>query len=97
VKSCDSSVGIALGYGLDERGRRVPFPGGAGKYSRHHRDPIDAGAHPASYAMGTRGSFPGGKAAWREDDHSPPSSAGVKECVELYFHSPIRLHDVVLS
>jgi hypothetical protein len=27
----------------------------------------------------------------------PPSSAEVKEWVELYFHSPIRLHGVVLS
>jgi hypothetical protein len=24
----------------------------------------------------------------READHSPPSCAEVKECVELYFHSP---------
>jgi hypothetical protein len=24
----------------------------------------------------------------READHSPPSSAEVKECVDLYFHSP---------
>jgi hypothetical protein len=24
----------------------------------------------------------------READHSPPSSSGVKECVELYVHSP---------
>jgi hypothetical protein len=32
-----------------------------------------------------------------EFDHSPPSSAKVKECVELYLHSPIRLHGVVLS
>jgi hypothetical protein len=32
-----------------------------------------------------------------EADHSPPPSAEVKECVELYCHSPIRLHDVVLS
>jgi hypothetical protein len=31
-----------------------------------------------------------------EADHSPPSSAEVKEWVELYLHSPIRLHDVVL-
>jgi hypothetical protein len=28
--------------------------------------------------MGTRDSFPGGKAAGRETDHSPPSSAEVK-------------------
>jgi hypothetical protein len=33
----------------------------------------------------------------READHSPPSSAEVKEWVELYLHSSIRLHGVVLS
>jgi hypothetical protein len=32
-----------------------------------------------------------------EADHSPPSSAKVKEWMELYLHSPIRLHGVVLS
>jgi hypothetical protein len=32
-----------------------------------------------------------------EDDHTPPSRAEVKECVELYLYSPIRLHGVVLS
>jgi hypothetical protein len=45
---------------------------------------------------------PGARSLWakwpeREADHSPPSSAGVKECVELYLHSPIRLHGVVFS
>jgi hypothetical protein len=29
-KSRDSSVGIALGYGLDDRGSRVRFPEGLG-------------------------------------------------------------------
>jgi hypothetical protein len=38
--------------------------------------------------MGTRGSFPGVKRPGREADHSPPSSAEVKEWVELYLHSP---------
>jgi hypothetical protein len=33
----------------------------------------------------------------READHSPPSSAEVEECVELYLHSPILLRRVVLS
>jgi hypothetical protein len=33
----------------------------------------------------------------READHSPPSGAEVKEWVELYLHSPVRLHSVVLS
>jgi hypothetical protein len=35
---------------------------------------VPAGAHPAFYPMGIRGSFPGGKA-----DHSSPSSANVKK------------------
>jgi hypothetical protein len=46
--------------------------------------------------MGASGSFPGGKAAGREADHSPSSSAEVKDCVDLYLHSPISLHGVVL-
>jgi hypothetical protein len=58
-----SSVGIALGYGLDERGSTVRFPAGAGNFSLHHRIQNGSGAHPTSYPMGTRGSFPGGIAA----------------------------------
>jgi hypothetical protein len=61
--SRDSSVGIALGYGLDDRGSRVRFPAGVGNFSLHHRVHNVSGVHPASYPMGTRGSFPGGKAA----------------------------------
>jgi hypothetical protein len=35
-----------------------------------------SGAHPASYTMGTGGSFQGGKVRLgRDADHSPPSSA----------------------
>jgi hypothetical protein len=30
--------------------------------------------------------------AGREADHSPPSICEVKECVEQYLHSPLRLH-----
>jgi hypothetical protein len=33
----------------------------------------------------------------READHSPPSFTEVKKCLELYLHSPIPLHGVVLS
>jgi hypothetical protein len=36
---------------------------GAGNFSLHHRVQNGSGAHPASYPMGTRSSFPGGKAA----------------------------------
>jgi hypothetical protein len=39
----------------------------------------------------------GVKLPGREADHSHPSSDEVKEWVELYLHSPIRLHGVVLS
>jgi hypothetical protein len=62
-KSRDSSVGIALGYGLDDQGSGVRFPAGAGNFSLHHRVQDGSGAHPASYPMSTRGSFLGGKAA----------------------------------
>jgi hypothetical protein len=58
----DSSVGIALGYRLGDRGSRVRFPAGAGNFSLHHRVQNGSGAHPA-YLMGTGGFFPGGKAA----------------------------------
>jgi hypothetical protein len=61
--SRDSPVGMALGYGLDDRGCRVRFLEGSGHFSLHHRFQNGSGAHPASYPMGTRGSFPGGKAA----------------------------------
>jgi hypothetical protein len=62
-KSRDSSVGIVLGYGLDDRGPRVRFPAGAGNFSLHHRVQKGSGAHPAPYRMGTRGFFPVNKAA----------------------------------
>jgi hypothetical protein len=63
AKSRDNLVGIALGYGLDDRGSKVGFSAGAGNFSLHHRVQNGSGAHPASYQMGIRGSFPGGKAA----------------------------------
>jgi hypothetical protein len=66
ILSCfpsDSSVGIALGYGPDDRGSRVRFPAGAGILSLHHRVQNGSGSHPPSYPMVTRGSVPGDKAA----------------------------------
>jgi hypothetical protein len=61
--SRDSSVGVALGYGLDDRDTRFRFPAGAGNFSLHHRVQNGSGAHPASYPMGTRSSFPSSKEA----------------------------------
>jgi hypothetical protein len=36
---------------------------GAGNFSLHHHVLTGSGVHPASYPMGTRGSFPGSKVA----------------------------------
>jgi hypothetical protein len=51
-ESRDSSVDIALGYGLDDRGSRVRFPAGAVNFSLHHHVQNGSGAHPASCPMG---------------------------------------------
>jgi hypothetical protein len=88
VKSRDSSVGTEESYWLDDWGSRVRFAAGAGNLSLHHRVKTGSEAHPASYSMDTRGSFPEVKRPGCEADHSPPSSAEVKECMELYLHSP---------
>jgi hypothetical protein len=52
-----------MGYGLDERCSRVRFPTRVGNFSVHHRVQNGSEAHPVCYPMGTRGSFPGSKAA----------------------------------
>jgi hypothetical protein len=52
-----------LGYELDDRGSRVRFPAEAGNFSLRHRVQNGSESHPASYPVGTRGSFLGGKAA----------------------------------
>jgi hypothetical protein len=62
-QSRDSSAGIPLGYGLDDRGSRVRFPAGTENFSLHHCVQNGSGARPASYPMVTRGSFSGGKVA----------------------------------
>jgi hypothetical protein len=56
-------VGIATGYGLDDRGSGVRFPARTGNFSLHHRDQTGSGAHPSSCPVVNSGSFPGSKAA----------------------------------
>jgi hypothetical protein len=47
-----SSVGIATGYGLDDRGVGVRVPVGS-EFSLLHVVQTGSGVHPASYPMGT--------------------------------------------
>ena len=69
----DSSVGIANRYGLG-------CPGIESRWRARFSAPVQIGpgTHPASCTIGT-GSFPGVKWPGRGADHSPPSSADVKE------------------
>jgi len=78
----DSSVGIATRYGLDG-------PGIESRWGERFSASVQTGpgSHPASYTMGT-GSFPGVKRPGRGVDHPSPSSAEVKEGLELYIYSP---------
>jgi hypothetical protein len=69
---------IALSYGLDDRDSRVRFPSGAENLSLKHRVQNCSGVHPASYPMGTRGSFLGSKAAGAWSWPLNPSSARSK-------------------
>jgi hypothetical protein len=76
--SCGSSGSIVSDCGLDDWAIEVRSPTGA-DFSSSPCVQTGSGAHPASYLMGTGGSFPGGKARpGRDADHSPPSSAEVK-------------------
>jgi hypothetical protein len=60
AKGRDSSVGVALGYGLDDRGSRVRFPAGAGNFSLHHRVQNGSGGPRSLLSKGYRGLFPWG-------------------------------------
>jgi hypothetical protein len=71
-------------------------PAGAGNFSRHHRVQTGSGAHPASYPMDIRSSIPEGKAAGEWSWPLGSINCRDQECVELYFHSPIRIHGAVL-
>jgi hypothetical protein len=86
--SRDSSFGIATGYGLDDRMRGVRFPVGAGNFSLHHRLQTGSGAHPASYPMGTGGSFPGSKAAWAWSYTSTPRYVSMAWCLVFFKEGP---------
>jgi hypothetical protein len=58
-KSRVSSVGIAIGHGLDGRGS---VPGRSKRFFSSPQHPDRIWAHPASYTVGVGESFPCGKA-----------------------------------
>jgi hypothetical protein len=71
---------------VSEPGQFIRYTGGlrAGRpvfYSRQGQEIFlfsGSGAHTASYPVGTGGWLPGVKRPGREADHSPPSSAEIK-------------------
>jgi hypothetical protein len=74
-----SSGSIVSDYGPDDRVIEVRSPTAEEDFSSSLCVQTSSGTHPASYQMGTGGSFPRGKARpGRDADHSPPSSAEVK-------------------
>jgi hypothetical protein len=80
TKSRDSPVGIALGYGIDTR-----LGLGIFLFTTTSRPVLGRTEPPIRWlpgALSLRVKRPA-----READHSPASSAEVKECVELYLHS----------
>jgi hypothetical protein len=75
---------------------RESIPGRGKMFFLLHIVQTACGAHPASYPIGTVGSFLKVKRQEREADHSPylvPRS----RIVELLLHSPIRTHGIVLN
>jgi hypothetical protein len=86
-KSRDSSVGIAVGYGLDDRVSSVRFPAGLGIFLfTASRTALGPTQPPVQWVLGALSL--GVKRPGCEADRSPPSSAEVEKCVELYLHSP---------
>jgi hypothetical protein len=63
TNSSPNLQGISLYYYYWRAEFWVRFPARAGNFFLYNRVQKGCGVHPASYPVGTRGSFPGGKAA----------------------------------
>jgi hypothetical protein len=90
-KSRDRSVGIALGYRLDDRGFRVRFPAGSGNFffTTASRTALGPTQPPIQWIPGALSL--GVKRPGREGCHSLPSMGGAVPPLS------IRLRGVVLS
>jgi hypothetical protein len=83
-----SAVGIATGYGLDDRevGVRVPVESRIFSFPRHPDRPALGPTHPPiQWVPGAL--YPGVKRPGHIADHSPPTSAEVKETL-IYTSTP---------
>jgi hypothetical protein len=74
-KSQDSVVGIATGYGLDNRGVAVPV---GQEFSLLHVVQTGSGVHPTSIKLVPGALSPVVRQLGCEADHSPPASPEVK-------------------
>jgi hypothetical protein len=93
--SLDSADGMATGYELDGRGVGVRAPVRWRFFSSPRRpDRFWSSLNP--YPVDTGSSFPGGKCS---GEWSWPLTSKYRdqEYLDLYIHSPIRLHGVVLN
>jgi hypothetical protein len=86
VRNRDSAIGIATGYGMDDRGVGVRVPVGSRIFSSPRR-PDRLWGPPNLLSNGYRHSFSGVKRPAREVHHSSPSSAEVKK-MWIYTSTP---------
>jgi hypothetical protein len=92
--SRDSAVGIATGYGSDDRGGRSSSPGRVKNFlfSTASRPVLGPTQPPIQWVQGALS--PRVKRQGREADHSPPTSTEVKKMWIYTSTPPLRLHDV---
>jgi hypothetical protein len=94
---CGSSVGIATAYRLNDREVKSSNPCKVKNFhfSISSRPALGSTHHPIQGVP--RGSFPGGKAVGAWSWLLTSNYCRSQENADLYIHSPIRLHSVVLN
>jgi hypothetical protein len=91
-RSRDGSVGIATGYGLDERGVGLPSPGWVKNFPFTTSCRLALGPTQPPIQGVPGDVYPGVKRQKREADHSTPASAEVKKngFIHSLSHTPPR-------